>query len=174
VPPDFDQLLEVRVGGTVERAPDLLHVTLDPRPNRPQERLGVGEVARCSGSGQALRFAVEREIYCAAGELAGEGFPPRRHCPRPAPGEARGGLRKGFKAQRNFPDPARPRPAGSAPANTRPGTSEGSAHLQVSLHPVDTMCLVTFPLARTDVELVREVPDALKPRQIAIMGAKAA
>ena len=83
-PPDFDQLLKVRVDGTTDVASGPLYVTLAPRPNRIEDRLAAGEVVRCSGSGQMLRLAIEREIFCEAGELEvvdGEGPFRPRDCP---------------------------------------------------------------------------------------------
>jgi len=83
-PPDFDQLLEVHIDGTVESATGPIFVTLAPRSNKVEERLAVGEVIRCSGGEHALRFEVAAEVYCEAGELelvVGEGPLRRRDCP---------------------------------------------------------------------------------------------
>jgi hypothetical protein len=80
-PPDFDQLLKVRVDGTMDEETGPIFVTLGPRSNKVEDRLAVGEVVRCSGVKHTLRFTVEAEVYCEAGELAftaGEGpFEPR-------------------------------------------------------------------------------------------------
>jgi len=83
-PPDFDQLLEVHVDGTLESATGPIFVTLGPRSNEVEDRLTVGEVIRCSGAEHMLRFEVEAEVYCEAGELefvAGEGLFEPRACP---------------------------------------------------------------------------------------------
>jgi hypothetical protein len=83
-PPDFDQLLKVRVDGTVGEATGPIYVTLGPRSNKVDDRLGVGEAVRCSGGDQALRFKVQAEVYCEAGELEfidGQGPFESRDCP---------------------------------------------------------------------------------------------
>jgi hypothetical protein len=83
-PPDFDQLLKVRVDGTTNEASGPIFVTLSPRSNKVEDRLGVGEVVRCSGTEQMLRLKVEAEVYCETGELAftlGQGSLDPRACP---------------------------------------------------------------------------------------------
>lgn len=82
--PDFDQLLNVHVDGALENATAPIFVTLGPRSNQIEDRLTVGEVIRCSGVEHMLRFKVEAEVYCEAGELefaAGEGPFKQRACP---------------------------------------------------------------------------------------------
>jgi hypothetical protein len=90
-PPDFDQVLKVKLAGSGLTDADLakgLTIELPGRKNEVGARLGVGPnevVARVKGTGKEVRLTVERELSSLVGPDFTEPPPPLRGTGRPTP-----------------------------------------------------------------------------------------
>ena len=83
-PPDFDQILRVKIESQSELPADGLYLTIGDRSNKVEDRLAPGQSISCSHTGaqaSEVTIAVESELYCEVGEVGQIGFKPTRSCP---------------------------------------------------------------------------------------------
>jgi len=83
-PPDFDQLVRVKIESQSELPADGLYLTIDGRSNKVEDRLVAGQSITCLQPGaeeSRLTISVEKELYCEVGEVGQIGFAPFTDCP---------------------------------------------------------------------------------------------
>lgn len=83
-PPDFDQILRVKIESQSELPADGLYLTVGDRSNKVEDRLVAGESVSCShtdAEASEVTISVENELYCEVGEVGQIGFRPFRSCP---------------------------------------------------------------------------------------------
>lgn len=83
-PPDFDQIVRVKIESPSELPADGLYLTIGDRSNKVEDRLVPGQSISCShtdAEASEVTITVEDELYCEAGEVGQMGFQPSRSCP---------------------------------------------------------------------------------------------
>jgi hypothetical protein len=83
-PPDFDQIVRVRIESQSELPADGLYLTISDRSNKVEDRLVPGQSISCSHmdpEASDVTVSIENELYCEVGEVGQIGFQPTRSCP---------------------------------------------------------------------------------------------
>ena len=83
-PPDFDQVVRVKIEGPSELPAEGLYLTIGGRSNKVEDRLVAGESVTCAhddGQASEVTISVENELYCEVGEVGQIGFASSRNCP---------------------------------------------------------------------------------------------
>lgn len=83
-PPDFDQIVRVKIESQSDLPADGLYLTIGDRSNKVEDRLVPGQRISCShtdAEAPDVTISVENELYCEVGEVGQIGFRPSQDCP---------------------------------------------------------------------------------------------